>query len=160
MESAMLKLLKVVSVLIAIAVLQTATVQAGEMDKPVAARKAVMKLRVFYISQLGGMAKGKIQYDAKKAQGAADGLLALAKLDMSSMWPAGSGNDKLGDMTRAKPEIWKPNSGVGAKAKDLRTATEALAKVAGTGLDGLRGGIGAVGKSCGSCHKAFRVPKK
>ncbi len=134
--------------------------QAGEMDKPVAARKAVMKLNGFYMGQLGGMAKGKAPYDAKKAQGAANGLLALAALDTSTMWLAGSGNDKLGDKTRAKPEIWSTYPEVANKGKALAIALQNLVKVAGTGLDGLRGGIGAVGKACGGCHKPFREKKK
>jgi len=133
--------------------------QAGPMDKPVAARQSVMKLYGFYMGQLGSMAKGKMAYDAKQAQGAAEGLLALSVLDTSKMWLPGSGVDKLGDKTRAKPEIWSTYPEVAGKGKALTMALEGMVKVAGGGLDGLRGGIGAVGKACGSCHKAFRVKK-
>jgi cytochrome c556 len=76
------------------------------------------------------------------------------------MWLPGSGNDKLGTATRAKPEIWQPKSGIGGKAKDLKVALQGLVQTAGSGLEGLRGSIGAVGKACGSCHKAFRAKKK
>ena len=145
--------------LVALGIL-AAGAQAGEMDKPVAARQAVMKLRGFYMGPLGGMAKGKIAYDAKKAMAAVNSLLALEKLDGSAMWVPGSGADKLGDMTRAKPEIWSTYPEVANKGKALKVALENMAKVAGTGLDGLRAGIGDVGKACGGCHKPFRTKKQ
>ncbi len=134
--------------------------QAADMDKAVSARQAVMKLRSFYLGQLGAMAKGKAPYDAKKAQSAADSLMALDKLDGSAMWLPGSGTDKLGDKTRSKPEIWSTYPDVANKSKAQKAAVANLAKVAGTGLDGLRGAIGDVGKSCGGCHKPFRTEKK
>ena len=134
--------------------------QAAEMDKPVAARQAVMKLRAFYLGTLGGMAKGKIAYDAKKAQSAADSLLGLSNLDGSAMWPPGSGNDKRGTKTRALPAIWSTYPAVAEKGKAQKMAEEAMAKVAGNGLAALQGAIGDVGKACGGCHKQFREKKK
>ncbi len=155
-----MKILKKLLIAMVMAAVPLAAVQAGPMDKPVAARKADMKLRAFYMGQLGGMAKGKIAYDAKVAQGAANSLLALTKLDGSKMWPMGSGNDKLGDMTRAKPEIWSTYPEVAGKGKAYKMAVENLAKAAGSGLDALKGAIGPVGKGCGGCHKPFREKKK
>jgi len=156
----MLKALWRAGIAIAILAAPTAAAQAADFDKAVKARKAVMQIRGFYMGQLGGMAKGKMEYDAKVAQGAANGLLALSNMDASKMWPKGSGNDKLGDKTRAKPEIWSTYPEVAGKGKALKTALESLVKVAGSGLDGLKGGIGAVGKACGGCHKPFRAKKK
>lgn len=156
----MLKAIKFIGIVIAVVALQAAVVQAAEFDKAVKARKAVMQLRGFYMGQLGGMAKGKMDYSEKVAQGAANGLLALSKLDASAMWPKGSGNDKLGTQTRAKPEIWSTYPKVAGKGKALTTALENLVLVAGTGPKGLQGGIGAAGKACGGCHKPFRAKKK
>ena len=156
----MLKTLRNIAIATAAVAVLASGAQAADMSKPVAARQAVMKLYGFYMGQLGAMAKGKMAYDAKVAQGAADGLLALARLDTRKMWLKGSGNDMLGTKTRAKPEIWSTYSEVATKSKALKTALESLVKVAGRGLDGLKGGIGAVGKSCGGCHKPFREKKK
>ncbi|MDA1100780.1 MAG: cytochrome c [Proteobacteria bacterium] len=156
----MLKALRIAGVALAVMAVPAAGAQAADMDRPVAARQAVMKLNGFYMGQLGGMAKGEMAYDAKVAEGAANGLLALAKLDTSSMWIKGSGNDVLGTKTRAKPEIWSTYPDVANKSKALKAALEDLVKVAGTGLEGLKGGIGAVGKACGGCHKPFRAEKK
>ena len=156
----MLKTLRNIAIATAAVAVLASGAQAADMSKPVAARQAVMKLYGFYMGQLGAMAKGKMAYDAKVAQGAADGLLVLARLDTRKMWLKGSGNDTLGTKTRAKPEIWSTYPEVATKSKALKTALESLVKVAGRGLDGLKGGIGAVGKSCGGCHKPFREKKK
>ena len=156
----MMKVLRNIVIAMAIAAVPMAAVQAGPMDKAVGARKADMKLRAFYMGQLGGMAKGKIAYDAKTAQGAANSLLALTKLDGSKMWPKGSGNDMLGTKTRAMPNIWSTYPEVAGKGKAYKMAVENLVKVAGSGLDGLKGAIGPVGKGCGGCPKPFRAEKK
>ena len=150
------KVLKAAALAAVIVAVPMASASAADMDKPVAARQAVMKLYGFYMGTLGGMAKGKIDYDAKTAAGAAKSLHSLSMLDSSAMWPAGSGRDKLGKVTRAKAEIWSTYPKVAEKSKALTTAAAGLAKVAGNGLDGLRGGIGPVGESCGGCHKPFR----
>ena len=134
----MLKALRNITIAAAAMALLTGGAQAAGMEKPVAARQAVMKLNSFYMGQLGGM----------------------AKLDTSGMWLKGSGNDKLGNKTRAKPEIWSTYPEVAKKSKALKMALENLVTVAGSGLEGLRGGIGAVGKACGGCHKPFREKKK
>jgi cytochrome c556 len=160
MEKNMLKAMRTLGIAALAVVALSVAAQAADMSKPVAARQSVMKLYSFYMGQLGAMAKGKMEYNAKTAQGAANGLLALATLDTSKMWVPGSGNDKLGDKTRAKPEIWSTYPKVAEKGKALVTALGGFVKVAGTGLDGLRGGIGPVGKSCGGCHKPFREKKK
>jgi cytochrome c556 len=131
-------------------------VQAADMEKPVKARQSVMTLYSFYMGQLGGMAKGNIEYDAKTAQGAAEALHALATMDTGKMWAPGSSRADIGEMTRAKAEIWTTYPEIGKKAQDLTMALDGLVKVAGSGLDGLKGGIGPVGKACGGCHKEFR----
>jgi len=46
------------------------------------------------------------------------------------------------------------------KADALKTATAALAPVAGNGLDALKGAMGDVGASCKGCHDDFRAERK
>ena len=155
----MLKALRNTGIALLAMVALSGTVEAADMSKQVEARQSVMKLYGFYMGQLAGMAKGKMEYDAKTAEGAAKGMLALATLDSSKMWPPGSGNDALGDKTRAKPEIWSTYPKVAEKSKDLVMALNGFVNVAGTGLDALRSQIGNVGKTCGGCHKPFREKK-
>ena len=132
---------------------------AGEFDRPVKARKALMQVYVFNIGILGAMAKGKTPYDAKIAQAAADNLLAAVSMKNPTMWPKGSGNDALGDKTRAKPEIWSTYPKVAEKSKAMKSAAAKMASVAGSGLDAVKANMKQLGKGCGGCHKPFRAPK-
>ena len=155
-----LKNMRTAMISVAAMVTMAVGVQAADMKRPVEARQAVMKLNSFYMGQLGAMAKGNIAYDAKTAQGAAESLHALSTMDTSKMWVSGSSRADIGDMTRAKAEIWTTYPEIGKKSQALRAALEGLVKVAGTGLDGLKSGIGPVGQACGGCHKEFRHKKE
>ena len=137
----------------------TSVLADGHLEKAVEARNAQMKLYSWNLGMLGGMAKGSIEYDAKKAKEAADNLHALSSLSQQGMWPEGSDNFAMEGKTRALPEIWTTYPAISEKGKALTDAAGALAKVAGNGLDALKGGVGDVGKVCGGCHKQFRAPK-
>ncbi|WP_193171234.1 c-type cytochrome [Nisaea nitritireducens] len=142
------------------ALLVTAPVFAdGHLEKAIEARKAVMSLYSFNLGQLGAMAKGNVAYDAAAASAAAGNLAALAALDQGALWPKGSDAAAMPDKTRAKAEIWSTYPEVNGKSKALAEASVAMAKVAGDGLPALQAAIGDVGKTCGGCHKPFRVPK-
>ncbi len=154
--------MRVILGLLAVVFMTPTAAQADEaLEKIVKARQAFMQIYSFNLGQLGAMAKGEAEYDAKLASASAMNLLAAAKMDNSAMWPAGSGNDNgaLKGKTRALPEIWSTYPKVAEKSTDLKTALEALVKVAGTDLDGLKGAIGPVGKGCGGCHEDFRAEK-
>jgi cytochrome c556 len=134
-------------------------VYADGMDKAVASRQAQMKLYSWNLGRLGAMAKTKAPYDAKAAAAAANNLVALANHDSAGLWPKGSDSTAMPGKSRAKVEIWTTYPEVKAKSKAMVTAATALAAVAGNGLEALQGAIGAVGKSCGGCHKPFRAKK-
>ncbi|MEQ8334676.1 cytochrome c [Nisaea sp.] len=144
----------------ATALLVAAPVHAdGHLEKAIEARQSLMKLYSFSLGQLGAMAKGTVAYDAAAASAAADSLAALAALDQGAMWPKGSDVAAMPGKTRAMTEIWSTYPEVQSKSKALVDASMAMAKVAGDGLPALQGALGDVGKSCGGCHKPFRVPK-
>ncbi|MFQ5623645.1 MAG: c-type cytochrome [Paracoccaceae bacterium] len=130
-----------------------------KIDAAVNARQSLMRLYVFNIGTLGAMAKGAIDYDAATASAAAENLRKLASINQQGFWPQGSSTAELGDKTRARPEIWSTFPAIMDKVNGLADATTALAASAGT-LDGLRAGIGGVGKACGACHKEFRVKRE
>jgi cytochrome c556 len=132
---------------------------ADGMGKAVASRQAQMKLYSWNLGRLGAMAKTKAPYDAKVASAAANNLMALAKHDSAGFSPKGSDRTAMAGKTRAKAEIWTTYPEVKGKSEALVTAATALAAVAGNGLEALQGAIGAVGKSCGGCHKPFRAKK-
>lgn len=150
--------------ILAAAVLATSAQSDGHADKAVAAavkaRKAQMTLYSHHLGLLGGMAKGDVAYDADAATAAARSLAALSQLDQSRLWPKGSDNATLGpEATRSLPAIWEAGSEAGDMGMALATAAATLEQAAGGGLDALRGAMGAVGKSCGGCHKAYRQEK-
>lgn len=128
------------------------------IENAIGARKAQMQLYGFNLGILGGMAKGDIAYDATVAQGAADSLAALTRLDASQMWPAGSDSGSASG-TRAKAEMWGDMPGVIEKAMAMQAAADAMVAAAGQGQAAIGGAIGGVGGACGACHKAYRGPR-
>ena len=135
---------------------------ADPVMKAIKARQGQMQMRAFNIGILGAMAKGKMAYDAKSAQAAADNLVLLSSLKGGAMWPKGSGMDNpaLAGKTRAKPEIWSTYPKVAEAGKAHAAATKAMAAAAGSGVEGIRANIRKLGGSCGGCHKPFRAKKK
>ena len=137
------------------------SVIAGDYDREIKARQSVMQLYAYNLGGLGAMAKGQKDYDAGLAQALADNLLTLATMNNGSMWPQGSDMDSAGNegLTKAKADNWTNYPEASGKHKDLVAAATQMAAEAGNGLDAIRANIGAVGKSCGSCHEGFRAPK-
>ena len=129
-----------------------------EIDAAIKARQSHMQLIAFNLGVLGGMAKGEADYNADAASAAASNLAALSKLDQSQHWPLGSDSETLGkEKTEALAAIMADDSKFNDRALDLVAAATAMEAAAGQGLDALQGAIGAVGKSCGGCHKVYRV---
>jgi len=150
----------VTALVLSVALTATTAIADAHLNNAVGARQAQMTLYGFNLGTLGGMAQGKIEYDAEAAQKAADNLAKLTSLDQSALWPAGSDNFAMGNVTRAKPEIWDNFPDVFAKVAASNEAAVAMAEAAGGGLDSLRGAIGPLGQACSACHKAYRAPKE
>jgi cytochrome c556 len=117
-----------------------------------------MQLQAYNIGILGEMAKGAVPYDATMAAAAAKNLNKLANFDQTSEWPDGTVQGTF-EGTRAAPAIWSDAAGYAAEWEKFAAATAAMETAAGTDLAALQGAIGAVGASCGSCHKAYRGPE-
>lgn len=128
-------------------------------DAAINGRQSLMGIYNFNAGILFGMAQGKSEYNAEAASAAASNLAAASKLNQMSMWPQGSDNAAMSDKTRAKPELWSTFPAVLENAKQLTESADALALVAGDGLDALKGAIGGVGAACTACHKAYRGPE-
>ena len=135
------------------------SVGAGDFDKQIKARQAVMQLYAFNLGILGSMAKGAVEYDADQASIAADNLSALASMNIGAMWPQGSGITGNEGITWAKDENWTEYPKAAEKGKAFKDAAANMASEAGNGLDALRGAMGPLGGSCKGCHDAFRAPK-
>jgi cytochrome c556 len=79
---------------------------AQDLPFPVQARQGQMKMMGLNLGVLVGMARGEAEYDADRAQAAANNLVALSAIDQSFHWPEGTDNMSLVG-TRALPEIWE-----------------------------------------------------
>ncbi|OED38802.1 hypothetical protein AB833_18260 [Chromatiales bacterium (ex Bugula neritina AB1)] len=133
----------------------------GPHDKAIQARQAMFKLYGYHMGILGGMAKGKIPYDAAIAAEASQNLDAAANLGQSTFWPAGSDNSNDENVkTRALKAIWDTYPEIVEKGEALTKATGVLAQNAGNGLDALKANMADVGAACKGCHDDYRAKKK
>ncbi|AHM05175.1 cytochrome c-554 [Roseibacterium elongatum DSM 19469] len=131
---------------------------AQDLPAPVDARQGQFSIMVLNLGVLGQMARGNTDYDAEAASTAAANLATISMLDQSLHWPEGTDNFGL-DGTRALPAIWENPEDFAAKWADYGTAAEALAAVAGDGLEPMQAALGPLGNTCGACHDDYREPQ-
>jgi len=115
-------------------------------------RQAAMTLQGKYWGPLGGMAQGKVPYDANIVARNAGYLEVLAKLP----WD-GFAASTQGEKSAALPEIWKDTAGFKAAQDKLQGEVGKLvAAVKGGNEAAVKAQLADVGKSCGGCHEKFR----
>ena len=130
--------------------LSGATIHAHSVENSaVRKRMDVMKEIKGAMGVLGGMAKGAIAFDAAAA-GAAQNTL----IEQSGMVATRFEANETDPKSEALPAIWENWDTFVEMADDLTFAAEGLDT---TSLDGVRGGLGNIGASCGACHKKFRM---
>jgi cytochrome c556 len=127
----------------------------AEVNPAVKARQAHMQLYAHNLGVLGGMAQGKIDYDAGAAQAAADNMVALGVINQASYWPAGTDASAI-EGTAALPALWENFENVMAINADYVAAADAMAAVAGNDLASLQGAMAALGGTCSACHREYR----
>lgn len=127
-----------------------ATIHAHSVENPaVRKRMDVMKEIKGAMGVLGSMAKGAIAFDAAAA-GAAQNTL----IEQSGMVATRFEANETDPKSEALPAIWENWDTFVEMADDLTFAAEGLDTKS---LDGVRGGLGNIGASCGACHKKFRM---
>ncbi len=137
----------------------TQSFAAEATDKTVKQRRAYYQVVLSSSGPLFGMMKGKVAYDAAKAQMFANNLKLISQINNGHLWPKGSdnANPKLKGQTRALPAIWAADSDVSAKGKAWVEAVAALAADAGKGKDAMVAKMKLVGATCSACHKKYRA---
>ena len=123
------------------------------------ARQGEMQMRAYNAGPLFAMAKGKMPYDAAKAQMLADNLVKLMDIDISSSWMQGTDNKAYPDDTTSLPKIWTTYPEIKEYGKKYAKAVKELAAAAGKGEKAMKSKVGALGKSCKGCHDDFREKK-
>ncbi|MDD7971254.1 c-type cytochrome [Roseinatronobacter alkalisoli] len=119
-------------------------------------RQGQFNLFVHNFALLGGMAQGRVDYDAELAQTAADNLFHVTRHNQSRLWPEGTDAESV-EGTRALPAIWENLDDFMVKFAGLQDAAEGAQAVAGDGLDALRPAVGALGAACQACHQTYRA---
>jgi cytochrome c556 len=121
-------------------------------DVLVKQRQAGMTLIGKYFGPLGGMAQGKVPFNAQVVQRNADYLATLSQMPWDGFDPS-TANEK----SRAKPELFKETQKVKELIDRFQGEVKKLQSVAKSGDEAaVKAQIGAVGKSCGACHDAYR----
>ena len=116
-------------------------------------RVQVMWMIAKNMKALGAFAKGEARPSADLADKARQ--IATLSHTVVAMFPKGS------EGGRAKAEIWSDWAGFVKAADDFKAAAPKLVAAADSMNAGQVGAaLGAVGKTCGGCHKPFRTPKK
>lgn len=128
-----------------------ALAHSGVKNEAVKARMMLMGQIKDATGVIGGMAQGKVAFDAEQAAAARDALLAA-----SQKVPDAFKANETDPKSESAETIWTDWDGFLAEATAMQNATAALQTAS---LDDLRAGIGAIGKSCGGCHKTYRIDK-
>jgi cytochrome c556 len=139
-------------VVIALGAMGGAALAQVKPDVLVKQRQSAMTLIGKYFGPLGGMAQGRVPFDAKVVQRNADYLNALAQMPWDGFDPS-TKNEK----SRALPAIWEQPDKVKDAAQRLQSEVGKLQSVAKGGDESaIKAQIGAVGKACANCHDNFR----
>lgn len=136
---------------------QEGTLADEATEKIIKARQGYYQVVSHNAGILFGMAKGEIGYDAAAASTAANNLLAISKLDVGTLWPAGSSKEEMPGKTRALKKIWDTYPAISEKSNAWKLAVADMASVAGDGLDAVRAKATALGGGCKGCHDNFRA---
>jgi cytochrome c556 len=117
-------------------------------------RKAVMKALGGHMGSVVAIVKGQTA-NSGHLSAHADAMAAIGHM-AGDVFQKGSGD---GD-TRALPNIWQKPADFKAVVDALVKATADFAAAAkGNNVKAAGAALGAVGKSCGGCHKVFRKKK-
>ncbi len=142
-------------VLILAAALAVGLTVAQAADDPIATRKGLMKTVGASIKASVPMIRGKVPYDAVKAELAMRAINAVAT-GIGNFYPDGS---QTGGKTSASPKIWSDRAGYTAIREELKAASAAAIIAAKSGEGAFKAAFGKVGATCKKCHKAYRVKK-
>jgi cytochrome c556 len=122
-------------------------------DVLVKQRQSAMTLIGKYFGPLGGMAQGKVPFDAKLVQRNAGYLDVLSEMPWDG-YDASTKNEK----SRALPAIWEQPDKFKDAAQRFQSEVDKLHQAAKGGDEGaVKAQIGAVGKACANCHDNFRA---
>jgi len=126
-----------------------------QAEKATELRQSIFSLLGSNMGPLGGMARGKIAFDAEKVGKHA---LRINQLSMMIADYARTDTSAHKVKTEALDKIWTQPDNFAKRIKDLTLASANLQKAAATGNEGaIKKAIGGVGRTCGGCHDDFKA---
>lgn len=118
-------------------------------------RQSIFSLLGSNMGPLGGMAKGKIEFDAEKV---ATHALRINQLSLMIADYTRTNTSAHKVKTDALNKIWEQPEDFAKRIKDLTESSANLQKAALTGDESIiKKAIGGVGKTCGGCHDNFKA---
>ena len=148
----MKKSLLAAAVIVALGAVGGAALAQVKPETLVKQRQSAMTLIGKYFGPLGGMAQGKVPYDAKIVQRNAEYLHTLAQMPWDGFDPS-----TKGEKSKTKAEAFTDTAKFRAAADTLEAETAKLGAAARAKNEaGVRAAFGGVAKACGSCHDAYR----
>ncbi len=149
-----MKTLRFLPAALVVGVLSSATA-AYAIDDEIAARQQIMQDVKAAMGASVAMVKGKMDYDAKRAE------LAMRTMNAAAIgFPMFFTKDNSADLdTEASAKIWQDMDTFKKGNMMLAKASDSAAKKANEGLDAFKAAFGPVAKTCKGCHDAFRVEK-
>ena len=143
-------LVTILATILAIISLSTAYA-ADEPENIIKFRQTVMKGNGAHITNIAAVVKGQVTITANlvaDAQAIADGLENFGKL-----FPPGTEGGK----TNALAKIWDDRAGFDKALADAQAAAQGMiGATASNDIATIGKALGALGKSCGGCHKPYR----
>lgn len=145
----MSKPLLTISAALFIAISTNAIAKDGIANPVVGARMDAMDIIGANMKIIGGMAQGKVTFDAAAAQAAIDAIATQAG-DLPALFKA----DETDPKSKASPTIWANWDDFTKKAAALQTVAEGVDTSSAAGLGQAMSGLGG---SCQACHMSYRI---
>ena len=124
-------------------------------EKATETRQAVFKLLGSNMGPLGAMAKGKVPFNAEKANKHGVRINQLSHM-IADYLKADTTGHKV--ETEALDVIWKKPEAFSKRITDLQNASSNLIKATDSKDESaIKKAIGGVGKTCGGCHDDFKA---
>ncbi len=118
-------------------------------------RSSLMNVMGHQMEVLVGMTRGQIPVDQDKFKMAANDLQTLTTMVPDAFMAMG-----IPKMSRAMPAIWQNMADFKMKAQALQDAAKGVVDSAQSGgVDGSKGTVQQLGRTCGDCHRVYRKPE-
>ena len=121
----------------------------GVKNDAVKQRMQLMKVIKNTMAEIGAMARGLDPFNEESAANAKQTLL-LAAADIEAKFKL----NETDPLSEGSPAIWENWEDFVEKSDDFSFMIEGLET---SSADTLAAGLGNIGQSCGSCHKAYRI---